>query len=107
MITETTGRLTLEATFEGETKDPFGPGTIGVSASGQLNRMDYGLNWDGLAGAIPPARAIRGRGESACIADSPYWKLSVRIERLKAALSRKLHLAEHFHRLGSRAASCQ
>jgi polyisoprenoid-binding protein YceI len=28
---------------------------IGISARGQLNRMDFGLNWDGIAGAIPIA----------------------------------------------------
>jgi polyisoprenoid-binding protein YceI len=34
--------------------DPFGGRErLGVSASGQLNRMDFGLNWDGVAGAVP------------------------------------------------------
>ena len=34
--------------------DPFGAKErIGISARGQLNRMDFGLNWDGLAGAVP------------------------------------------------------
>jgi polyisoprenoid-binding protein YceI len=28
---------------------------LGISAKGQLNRMDFGLNWDGIAGAIPIA----------------------------------------------------
>ena len=48
--------VTLNATFEGETANPWGPGRrIGISASGQLNRTDFGLNWNGLAGAIPIA----------------------------------------------------
>lgn len=55
-IKETTRPVSLEAVFEGETPNPMGPGTrLGFSALGQLNRMDYGLNWDGLAGAIPLA----------------------------------------------------
>jgi polyisoprenoid-binding protein YceI len=28
---------------------------LGISAKGQVNRMDFGLNWDGIAGAIPIA----------------------------------------------------
>jgi polyisoprenoid-binding protein YceI len=28
---------------------------LGISVRGQVNRMDFGLNWDGLAGAIPMA----------------------------------------------------
>jgi polyisoprenoid-binding protein YceI len=54
-IKETTRPIALEAVFEGETPDPTGSGgtRIGVSALGQVNRMDFGLNWDGLAGAVP------------------------------------------------------
>ena len=54
-IKETTRPVALEAVFEGETPDPTGSGgtRIGVSALGQVNRMDFGLNWDGLAGAVP------------------------------------------------------
>jgi polyisoprenoid-binding protein YceI len=34
--------------------DPFGAKErVGISARGQLNRMDFGLNWDGVAGAVP------------------------------------------------------
>jgi len=48
--------LTLTATVEGETPNPFGPGRrVGATATGQLNRIDYGLNWDGLAGTVPLA----------------------------------------------------
>ncbi len=47
----------LDATLEGRVPDPMGGGKerLGISAKGQLNRMDFGLNWDGLAGAIPMA----------------------------------------------------
>lgn len=55
-VKETTKPITLEATIDGRVPDPFG-GTerIGVTAKGQLNRMDFGLNWDGVAGAVPLA----------------------------------------------------
>jgi polyisoprenoid-binding protein YceI len=55
-IKETTRPITLEGTIEGRTPDPFGgKERLGISAKGQLNRMDFGLNWDGLAGAVPLA----------------------------------------------------
>jgi polyisoprenoid-binding protein YceI len=55
-IKETTRPITLEATLEGRLADPFGgKERLGVSAKGQINRMDFGLNWDGLAGAVPMA----------------------------------------------------
>ena len=54
-IKETTRPITLDATLEGRTADPYGGGKerIGVSATAQLNRMDFGLHWDGVAGAVP------------------------------------------------------
>lgn len=55
-IKETTRTVPLDVTFEGEAPDPFGnKKRIGISATGEVNRMDFGLNWDGLAGAIPMA----------------------------------------------------
>lgn len=56
-IKETTQPLQLRARLEGETPDPFGGGgsRIGISAAGQVDRFDYGLTWDGLAGAVPMA----------------------------------------------------
>ena len=46
--------LTLDATIEARMPDPFGgKERVGLSVSGQINRKDYGLTWDGLAGAIP------------------------------------------------------
>ena len=54
-IKETTRPIALDATIEGRMPDPFGGAVerLGISASGQLNRMDFGLNWDGVAGAVP------------------------------------------------------
>ncbi len=58
-IKDVTRAIALDATIEGRTADPFGgKERIGLSASGQLNRMDFGLNWDGLAGAIPMASHV-------------------------------------------------
>ena len=55
-IKDVTRPIALDVTVEGRTADPFGgKERIGLSATGQLNRMDFGLNWDGLAGAIPMA----------------------------------------------------
>ena len=53
-VKETTRPIELIGTVEGRIDDPFGgKERLGVSATGQLNRMDFGLNWDGLAGAVP------------------------------------------------------
>jgi polyisoprenoid-binding protein YceI len=55
-IKGTTRPIVLDATLEGRVPDPMGgKERLGISAKGQLNRMDFGLNWDGLAGAIPMA----------------------------------------------------
>ncbi|HEY1421128.1 MAG TPA: YceI family protein [Candidatus Dormibacteraeota bacterium] len=53
-VKDVTKPLVLEATLEGRMADPFGAKErLGISVRGQLNRMDYGLNWDGVAGAVP------------------------------------------------------
>jgi polyisoprenoid-binding protein YceI len=53
-IKEITKPLVLEATIEGRLPDPFGAKErVGISARGQLNRMDWGLNWNGVAGTVP------------------------------------------------------
>ena len=56
-IKATTKPVVLDATLEGRVPHPMGGGKerLDISAKGQLNRMDFGLNWDGLAGAIPMA----------------------------------------------------
>jgi polyisoprenoid-binding protein YceI len=53
-IKDVTKPIALDATIEARMPDPFGAKErLGVSATGQLNRMDFGLNWDGVAGAVP------------------------------------------------------
>jgi polyisoprenoid-binding protein YceI len=53
-VKDVTKPITLDATIEGRMADPFGgKERVGITARGQLNRMDFGLNWDGLAGAVP------------------------------------------------------
>ena len=53
-VKDVTKPLVLDATVEGRMPDPFGAKErVGISARGQLNRMDWGLNWDGVAGAVP------------------------------------------------------
>ena len=53
-VKDVTKRLTQEATIEGRLPDPFGgKERVGISARGQLDRKDWGLNWDGLAAAVP------------------------------------------------------
>jgi polyisoprenoid-binding protein YceI len=53
-VKDITKPIVLDATVEGRMPDPFGAKErLGISARGQLNRMDWGLNWDGLAGAVP------------------------------------------------------
>ncbi len=56
-IRDVTRPVTLAATVEGEIEHPFKPGDqlLSISATGELNRKDFGLNWDGLAGALPMA----------------------------------------------------
>ncbi len=53
-VKDVTKPITLDARIEGRMADPFGGRErVGITARGQLNRMDFGLNWDGLAGAVP------------------------------------------------------
>jgi len=53
-IKDITKPVALDATIEGRMPDPFGAKErVGISLRGQLNRMDWGLNWDGVAGAVP------------------------------------------------------
>jgi polyisoprenoid-binding protein YceI len=56
-IKDVTKPIVLSATLEGRTPDAFtgGKERLGISARGQLNRLDFGLNWDGIAGAVPIA----------------------------------------------------
>lgn len=45
-IRGTTRPVTLDATFEGRGKDPWGGERIGLSARGKINRKDFGLTWN-------------------------------------------------------------
>lgn len=45
-IRGTTREIALEAHLEGRGKDPWGNERAGFSATGKLNRHDYGLNWN-------------------------------------------------------------
>ncbi|HEY4735156.1 MAG TPA: YceI family protein [Gemmatimonadaceae bacterium] len=38
--------VTLDVTFEGQTKDPWGGERVGFSASGKIDRRDFGLTWN-------------------------------------------------------------
>ena len=53
-VKDITKPIVLDATVEGRMPDPFGAKErVGISATGKINRMDWGLNWDGVAGAVP------------------------------------------------------
>ena len=41
-----TKEVTLDATFEGRAKDPWGNSRLGYTATGKIQRTDFGLNWN-------------------------------------------------------------
>jgi polyisoprenoid-binding protein YceI len=43
-----TKEIVLDATLEGLTKDPYGNNRAGFSATGRINRIDFGLGWNQL-----------------------------------------------------------
>ena len=45
-IRDVTRPITLDVTFEGQTKDPWGGERVGFSATGKFDRRDYGLTWN-------------------------------------------------------------
>ena len=45
-IRDITRPITLDVTFEGRTKDPWGGERVGFSATGKFDRRDYGLTWN-------------------------------------------------------------
>ena len=45
-IRDVTRPITLDVTFEGRTKDPWGGERVGFSAKGKIDRRDYGLTWN-------------------------------------------------------------
>lgn len=47
-IRDMTRPITLDVTFEGETKDPWGGNRVGFSATGKIDRREFGLTWNQL-----------------------------------------------------------
>jgi polyisoprenoid-binding protein YceI len=45
-IREVTKPITLDVEFEGQTKDPWGGERIGFSATGKIDRREFGLLWN-------------------------------------------------------------
>jgi len=45
-IRDVTRPVTLDVQFEGQTKDPWGSERVGFSASGKIDRRDFGLTWN-------------------------------------------------------------
>ena len=45
-IRDVTKPITLDVEFEGETKDPWGGQRVGFSASGKIDRREFGLTWN-------------------------------------------------------------
>ena len=55
-IKDVTKPVVLEASVDARIPDPFGgKERVGLTVTGKINRMDFGLNWDGIAGAVPLA----------------------------------------------------
>lgn len=47
-IRDVTRPITLDVTFEGQTKDPWGGERVGFSATGKFDRREFGLTWNVL-----------------------------------------------------------
>jgi polyisoprenoid-binding protein YceI len=45
-IRDVTKPITLDVTFEGQTKDPWGGERMGFSATGKIDRREFGLTWN-------------------------------------------------------------
>jgi polyisoprenoid-binding protein YceI len=45
-IRDVTRPVTLDVSYEGRTKDPWGGERVGFSASGKIDRRDFGLLWN-------------------------------------------------------------
>src|SRR5438105_1899498 len=71
-IRDVTKPITLNVAFEGQTKDPWGGERIGFSATGKIDRREFGLTWNQLL-------------ETGGVAVSNDIKISVEVEAIKAA----------------------
>jgi polyisoprenoid-binding protein YceI len=45
-IRDVTREITLNVRFEGQAKDPWGGDRVGFSATGKIDRRDFGLTWN-------------------------------------------------------------
>lgn len=56
-----TREVTVEVTYEGQVKDPWGNERVGFSAETRINRKDWGLNWNALleAGGVVVGDEVR------------------------------------------------
>jgi polyisoprenoid-binding protein YceI len=45
-IRDVTKEITLDVQYEGQTKDPWGGTRVGFSATGKIDRRDWGLTWN-------------------------------------------------------------
>jgi len=45
-IRDVTKPITLDVEFEGQTKDPWGGERVGFSATGKIDRREFGLTWN-------------------------------------------------------------
>jgi polyisoprenoid-binding protein YceI len=57
----TTKEITLDVIFEGRQKDPWGGDRVGFSASGKIDRRDFGLTWNQVleAGGVTVSNDIK------------------------------------------------
>jgi polyisoprenoid-binding protein YceI len=60
-IRDVTKRITLDVTYNGTVKDPWGNTKAGFKISGELNRFDYNLKWNALmeAGGAVVSKTVR------------------------------------------------
>lgn len=56
-----TREITLDVTFEGRQKDPWGGERVGFSASGKIDRREFGLTWNVMleAGGVTVSNDIK------------------------------------------------
>lgn len=72
-IRDVTRPITLDATFEGRTRDPWGGERIGFSASGKFDRREFGLTWNQAleTGGVVVGNDIKINLEVEAIATTP------------------------------------
>jgi polyisoprenoid-binding protein YceI len=60
-IRDVTKEITLNVRFEGQAKDPWGGERVGFSATGKIDRRDFGLTWNQVleAGGVVVGNEIK------------------------------------------------